>query len=61
MDKYDPEYIDAEEKELIESIGEVDPGTLQQPSEELNRRMKAAAGEYRRKHETMTDNSAHWQ
>ena len=33
MDKYDPEYVDAEEAGLIESIGEIDPGSLQNPSE----------------------------
>ena len=52
MDKYNPEYIEAEEKELIESIGEVDPGSLRKPSEELNHQLKTAAGEYREKHET---------
>lgn len=52
MDKYDPEYMDQEEKELIESIGEVDPGDLQKPSEELNRQLKTAAARYRKKHET---------
>ncbi len=52
MDKYDPEYIDADEKELIESIGDVDPETLQKPSDELNRRLKDGAREYLKKHET---------
>lgn len=52
MDKYDPEYLDEEEKELIESIGEVDPATMQKPSEELNQQLKSAATTYRKKHET---------
>ena len=52
MDKYDPEYIDAEEKELIESIGEIDAASLQKPSEELIGQLKTAAREYRKKHET---------
>ena len=52
MDKYDPEYLDQEEKELIESIGEVDPGSLQKPSDELNRQLKTSAATYRKKHET---------
>lgn len=52
MDKYDPDYIDQEEKDLIESIGEIDPAKLQKPSEELNQQLKRAAGEYRKKHET---------
>ena len=43
MDKYDPEYIDTEEEELIESIGEVDPGSLQKPSDDLNRQLRTAA------------------
>lgn len=52
MDKYNPEYLDKEEKELIESIGEVNPGNLQRPSEELNQQLKSAASRYRKKHET---------
>ena len=52
MDKYDPEYMDQEEKELIESIGEVDPGSLQKPSDDLNHQLRTAAREYRKKHET---------
>jgi len=52
MDKYDPEYLDQEEKDLIESIGEVDPGSLQKPSEGLNQQLKTAAVAYRKKHET---------
>ena len=52
MDKYDPEYLDEEEKELIESIGEVDPGSMKKPSDELNRQLKTAAATYRKKHET---------
>lgn len=52
MDKYNPEYLDQEEEELIESIGEVDPSSLQKPSEELNRELKAAAETYRKKRET---------
>ena len=52
MDKYDPEYIDQEEEELIESIGEVDPGSLQKPSGEFNRQLKTSAATYRKKHET---------
>ena len=52
MDKYDPEYMDAEEKEIIESIGDVDHGSLQKPSEGLNRRLKNGARDYLKKHET---------
>lgn len=44
--------IDAEEKELIESIGEVDPESLQKPSDDLNRQLRTAAREYAKKHET---------
>ena len=52
MDKYNPEYLDQEEKELIESIGDVDPGSLQKPSDELNQQLKTSAAAYRKKHET---------
>lgn len=52
MDKYDPEYMDAEERELIESIGTLDPASLHKPSDELVHELKNAAREYRKKHET---------
>ena len=52
MDKYNPEFIDSEGREIIESNGEINPGSLRKPSENLNRQLKASAREFHKKHET---------
>jgi predicted DNA binding CopG/RHH family protein len=52
MDKYDPEYLDDEERELIESIGEPDPKKLNRPTPEQQSELKRAAGDYLKRHET---------
>jgi predicted DNA binding CopG/RHH family protein len=46
MSKYDPEYIDQEERELLEDIENIDPKTLPRPTETEQKVFKKAAQEY---------------
>jgi hypothetical protein len=43
MSKYDPQYIDQEEKEIMESIKTMDVTKLQKPSEMEQKKLRAAA------------------
>jgi len=46
MNKYNTDFLDQEEKELIESIDEVDSTTLNRPEAEEQDRIKHAAQEF---------------
>ena len=46
MSKYDPEYIDNEEKEIVESIETMDIKKLETPTKEAQEEIKAAAKEF---------------
>jgi len=46
MNKYDPKYIDEEEKELIESIEQIDTNTIRKPTKEQQVKVKNAAKEF---------------
>ena len=52
MTKYDPEYIDPEEKKLIESINKMDTRTIAGPTPQENRATKVAARQYLARQET---------
>ena len=43
MDKYDPKYIDTEEKELMESLEGTDLQNINKPSEDEQKEIKASA------------------
>ena len=42
-DKYDPDFIDDEERELMEGLDELDTASLETPSEERQRELRRAA------------------
>ena len=46
MNKYDPEYIDAEEEKIMESIKAIDPSKIASPTEDEQRELKAAAKKF---------------
>ena len=46
MSMYDPDYIDDEEKELLEDIADINPETLPRPTDEEQRMFKDAAKAY---------------
>ena len=46
MSKYDPEYIDNEEKETMESIEKMDIKKLETPTKEEQEEIKTAAKEF---------------
>lgn len=43
---YDPEYLDAEEKEIFESLENLDISELSTPSQDEQQKIKAAARKY---------------
>ena len=53
MGKYNPEYIDEEEKDLIESIEAVDVSKLAPPNNERQKDVKKAAAEFIRQEAKM--------
>ena len=53
MDKYNPEYIDKEERELIESLREFEPGEKDFPTEEEQKEIKKAAKDFMKKNTKM--------
>lgn len=46
MNKYDPEYIDEEEKKIMESIKEIDPHKIAPPTEEEQKEIRLAAKKF---------------
>lgn len=46
MDIYNPEYIDQEERELLEDIENIDPSVLPHPSEKEQKDFKDASEAY---------------
>ena len=42
-DQYDPDFIDDEERELMEGLDELDSASLEAPSEERQRELRRAA------------------
>lgn len=46
MSTYDPEYLDQEERELLEDIANIDPTTLPRPTEKEQIVFKEAAQKY---------------
>ena len=46
MSKYNPEYIDSEEKEIMESIKKMDVEKIEIPTREEQEEIKAAAKEF---------------
>ena len=52
MAKYDPEYTDPEEEELIESIKKIDTRSVTRPTAQENRTAKRAARQYLARQET---------
>lgn len=46
MSTYDPEYIDQEERELLEDIENIDPKTVPRPTEKEQKAFKEAAQKY---------------
>lgn len=46
MSTYDPEYLDQEERELLEDIANIDPTTLPRPTEKEQKVFKDAAQKY---------------
>ena len=46
MSTYDPEYIDQEERELMEDIASIDPETVTRPTEREQKAFKEAAKKY---------------
>jgi predicted DNA binding CopG/RHH family protein len=46
MNKYDPKYIDEEEKELMETIEQIDTNTIRKPTKERQLEIKKAAKEF---------------
>ena len=46
MSKYNPEYIDDEEREIIESFKSIDKSTLRSPTKEEQEEFKSAAKDF---------------
>ncbi len=55
MNTYDPEYLDIEEKEIMESINSMDLSKIEPPTEEEEKRIKAAAKEFIKKNTKMNN------
>ena len=53
MNKYDPQYIDQEEKEIIESIKAMDVNKLKKPSKSEQKKIRSAAKNFMKKHTKM--------
>lgn len=53
MNNYDPEYIDSEEAEMMESIKGIDPGKIELPTEKEQKEIKILAREYLKKNTKM--------
>ncbi len=53
MHKYDPQYIDQEERELMGSIETMDVGKLSKPSKVEQDKIRLAAKEFKKKHTKM--------
>ncbi|NBB91016.1 MAG: antitoxin [Spirochaetes bacterium] len=45
-ERYDPEYVDEEEKELIEQLDDLDTGALERPSRQRQNELREAAREH---------------
>ena len=53
MSKYDPEYIDKEEKDIMESIKKMDVRKIETPTKEEQDKIKSAAKDFVRKETKM--------
>lgn len=53
MNKYDPQYIDQEEKAIIESIKTMDVSKLKKPPINEQKKVRSAAKEFMKKHTKM--------
>ena len=53
MNKYDPQYIDQEEKEIMESIKAMDVNKLRKPSKSEQKKIRSAAKNFMKKHTKM--------
>jgi len=53
MRKYDPKYIDSEEKDILKSIENIDLKSISKPSKEEQTEIKKAAKEYLKKETKM--------
>ena len=53
MRKYDPKYIDSEEKDILKSIENIDLKSISKPSKEEQAEIKKAAKEYLKKETKM--------
>ena len=53
MDRYDPQYIDQEEKEIMESIKAMDVSKLKKPLKKEQNKIKSAAKGFMKKHTKM--------
>ena len=53
MSKYDPEFLDNEEKEIIESLDSVEVDSLGKPSNERQRKLRKAAKDFTRQEAKM--------
>jgi predicted DNA binding CopG/RHH family protein len=51
-DRYDSDYIDREEQELVEGLNSLDVDALEQPSQERQTELREAARKHLRKHAT---------
>ena len=53
MDRYDPKYIDSEERDLMEGIKKMDPRVIKRPSTIVQNRIRVAAKAYVEKESKM--------
>lgn len=53
MNKYDPQYIDEEEQAIIEPIKTMDVNKLKKPSINEQKKVRAAAKDFMKKHTKM--------
>jgi len=53
MDRYDPKYIDSEERNLIEAIRKTQPTGMKRPSKKLQGQVRRAAKAYIEKESKM--------
>ncbi len=53
MNKYDPQYIDQEEKKIMESIKTMNVSKLKKPSKGEQNKIKSAAKNFIKKHTKM--------
>lgn len=51
--KYNPEYLDQEEKEIIEDIEKIEVSKMEKPTKEEQRKIKKAAGDFARQEAKM--------